>query len=301
MPIRRSAPVATFLSIALLCCGGGTVILPVDGTPDASSMGDAGNMMDAAQEPALCTGDGIAFSATRIGGGPVESGVELHSRNGFLYVLLTGDCRLYCTEKDGVVHATSLTEQEALDFLSSFELSQFASRAGTYYGSACDQPSDYYALGSLRIDVEAGCNNGAERMPPWLQSMQRAFGANVAPSCATYPEWAGDVRYVLIDTEANFYPEHVFAHAVRWPLAIDPSRVAVRLGAYNPVRARRLAQEGDASTLRALRRRFLLGELAPQGVQFIPIEQADGHRYLLYVADAIPLEDEDGLLPFARR
>lgn len=268
----------------LLACGAGTVT-----GADPAQRTDASS---AHQLGALCTGgtDGvdIAFFGARIGGGPVERGEELHDRNG-RYLVLTAACHVYCASAGGVVHDAQVTEQTAQELVLSFELSRTDEQTGPCPSSTA-ATTDAFGVSGQRWSSSCSTSAASTQL------------ARLLNSCAVgRAPWTGDMRYVAIEEEPNESLDVTYRQALRWPLASDVRGIAVpRGGDYDPRTAWQLARGEEALTLRGLRQRLDAGEFGHDGIRFTPIEEPDGRRYQLWMGDAIPLEDESGLLPFAR-
>jgi len=159
----------------------------------------------------------------------------------------------------------------------------------SYLLGLCDAPIYDFSLGDQRIRINTTC--GASGRPPPdflldalddLQSLLRSVGE----------EAQGPVRYSLVIEETAPADTPTYANAPPWPLALDPSSIAVSEldspGAFPDYVATALGE--DAAALRALRTEVIDGSIGVTWAGFIPIEEASDQRYRLNVRDMAPEE-----------
>lgn len=134
----------------------------------------------------------------------------------------------------------------------------------------------------------------------WQKSLFDHYAKAIRECAEGRTPWEGDGRYLLVADDQG--RDQVFAGAPSWPLASDPLAVAVTRGAAEGASGELASlthhvSGDDAKKLRALRTTFEGSGLGPrQGIDFIPIQQADGTRYQLMFRDALPFEDDKGQL-----
>lgn len=224
-----------------------------------------------------CAGDAstILSSVVRIGGGPVETGAEVLSRNGE-YVMLLGDCSFVCGSWNGEIYSHTIETSQARQLAREI----YARRADAEDTGCLDAPTEHIDIQG-ETSVSASSCASAGPTSQWLES------------CVAAP-FAQSVRYTLIEREAPWSAQR---EAASWPLAIALTSVATRASATRG--EMHGATGADAAALLALRDRLHRGDFGQES-RFIPIDH-EGQRYELFVADAHPLEDANGLLPFGFR
>lgn len=256
---------------------------------------------DADAKPAPdCGGDAdeVVMLSARVGGGMVAPGSEILSRSG-MYMLLTGSCELHCGSARGEVFETKLTPAEAEELWLDLEFDRIKERAGSYPGGVADAPSELFRAGEDEIVSDGGV---ADASPDWLRELHERASHHFA-SCPDRAEPVKTpVRYVLMEFAEGEEPNDASLTWAEWPLDVSASSVATSEWGegFELDEAMQIASGEDAEALRALRGRLLRGELGPASMPQIPIAEGE-RRYYLYLADTSRLEDEDGLMPFAKK
>lgn len=262
----------------------------------------AGSASEPSPPPVLCSGgDEIVFHGMQPQGTHRRGlGRELLGRNGQGHVFLTSSCTYYCTTDRGVSRSVQLDEAGAQELLRPFELHRFAEHVGAAAIADCFRPEGRFGVGAASAHLEPSCAGSADE--EWFATLKEAMG-QAFRDCETVAEPVdGAVWYALLREAPEEGGTPGFEKGTPWPLAIDPNDVAVPIERTGIVEAPRMRVDGaDAALLRDLLRRHLRGEFSSQNytTQWIPIRQADGQIFTLWVSDVLPGEDEHGVLPFA--
>jgi hypothetical protein len=285
--LERASRARIILQAALLCsvtltgCGGTT--------PADVSGGDAG--------VEICDGRAaVRLYAASLGGGPVPSGVNMLSENGWHYLLVSGKCEAWVLkELDAPLRHVSLSREQAKALERDFRLGEWKSFSQA--GGGCPDASGV----RFRFDKDevVGVPCGLKADHP-LVAMSSALVLQIEQLYRGGTAVDGDVRYLLaIEAADDPSTNNAYRNAPPWPLSFLPSTVAVPLTglAIYQRGGSRHAGNDEASLLRGLRSSWLEGVIGSRTSQFIPVEQADGARFRLYLRDSSPWEDASGLLP----
>ncbi len=247
---------------------------------------------------ALCNGQpGFTFIARTAGGHPSLS-QQVVSQNGYRSLVVTGDCRTYCTA-EGKTFTSVLDEPSRRAFVTDFRLTELATHAGeatVKAGSCVDGSPTTISFGG-HVITGRDCGE-APAESAWEKAVFDRYDAVLEDCAAGRTPWAGEGRYLLV--ESDRIGDAVFENAPSWPLADAASSVATtrtsaeaEAGALTSLT--RLVSGEDAEKLRALRTSFEASGIGTRfGIDFIPIEEANGKRYELMFRDALPIENSDG-------
>jgi hypothetical protein len=283
---RRPAALGAVLacSMTLASCGGAT--------PADSSNADGGN-----SGVEICDGSaGVRLAAFVGGGGPVAPGLYMLGENGWNYLLVSGRCEAWVLKEPvAPLRHVVLSKEQANSLASDFRLGEWNGFPPAMGGCPDGSGVRFRYLG----DEVSGVPCGLMPSHP-LSSMSKALAMQVSNLYAAGSAVEGDARYLLASEDPDSPRDsQAYRNASVWPLSSPADTVAIPskdLYRYQRGGSRRASAE-EASLLRALRTSWLEGAIGWSVSQFIPIVQADGARYQLYVRDSCPWENESGLLP----
>lgn len=228
-------------------------------------------------------------------------GHSVLDENGGYFLALTSDFVAYV--QDGPANPVVSVQLGADDVESLFAaltVADWPSFAGKHCYTVDDLGSFTLRAGAEEVSV-AGCQPDDPDRRPW--DVVQEFGRQLSSLYAIgIPVEGEPVRYsVLQDTGVyEILPDSWFSGAPEWPLdniaavAFDPSQGGGPVPVWTAV-------DDEAAVLRALRVRWMSGEWGGPfpGTHQIPIVQADGSRYLLYMRDSVErLENGEGNLCF---
>jgi hypothetical protein len=259
-----------------------------DAGPDASDAGPTG--------PVLCDGtDQIRFAYQVAGGGPVMPGSEVLSENGFVYLLVSGTCHYWALQDvQGAVREGELSAAAAASFTTELRLGMWSDLPPQ--GPSCpDAPSAVVRFADDRYELPSPCPAQDAGAGTALADAVRARAQSLHDAGAPV---AGSVRFVLVMEGAD-WSTAVRERAAPWPLAEAAADVALTPGQarmYQRGSSRR-ASGDEAAALRDVRDASAAADVRQLTGGFIPVVDGSGGRYQLYVRDAIPPENDQGLLP----
>jgi hypothetical protein len=244
----------------------------------------------------LCDGDPLVRLAYQVmGGGQTLPGSQVTSENGFSYLLVTGQCHFWVMNSaDADVHEGQLADSEAFSLSNTLRLGDWSGLDAAYGTCALDVPSRLLRFRDTRVTISGSCGGTLAAPPAWLSD---GIAGSVQDLYAKGTPVAGPVRFLLM-TEQGTWSSQVEKRAAAWPLADDPASLALTYEAASRYVAgsSQMVSATDAEELRELRRVFFESGGGPFSGGFIPVVGSDGARYELFARDAIPLEDEQGLL-----
>lgn len=253
------------------------------GGKDAPQEDGTGTDVEPPEE--MCKGSAtqIVLSATSIGG-LIPPEMALVARNG-AYVLVTGDCTVHCSTRDGQVFTMKFDEARVSEMFEDFEVDLFEDRQGEYEGDCFDIPSKFFSYNEKSIRLHK-CADDAE----WITTLQQA-AEKWFDTCVKEAEpVTGDMRYTVFEKSEAFEPDY---HPVEWPLDVSLESIV-----KDPKQNIGHVATGEQVTkLRDLRTKALNGELGPVESYLIPVIDNE-KSYSLVVSDTCVLEDENGKLPF---
>lgn len=136
-----------------------------------------------------------------------------------------------------------------------------------------------------------GC--GGAPIPTGLQTAAAEIRPIAAELWAIGVAVTGGVRYQVVREETDPLPVDYLA----WPLALSASEIAISEAdaARVPWGQGRSATGTDAASLRALRQQYR-STTTPELVPQIPVKDANGDRYKVFLRDSLPQEDVAGLV-----
>lgn len=248
--------------------------------------------------PFLCMGsDGGSLLVQSGGSGQAEPGSQVVNENGAMFYVLDGACRYFAKGPEGGEARTgTLRPEEASSLEADLALGRWGNLSGSYYSSECDGDWVLYRYGGSRLSVSPICSGRDTAQPIefiWQRIMRQVSNAFEAGA-----PMDGDVRYVLVGNEEFPLGSDCLRNAPLWPLSSDPTSIALTWEqSSNLERGQgRVASGEDASRLRELMRLRRSGEIGVLHTgEFIPVHDAMGVYFKLYVRDAVPLEDANGL------
>jgi len=232
------------------------------------------------------------------GAGQTLPGSQVMTENGSRFLLVEGSCRAWFLEDPASdVRTAQLSADAAQALAADLRLADWEDLRGEYVRNLCDGNSSLLRFGVTRIVIASAC--GGPDHAAAVTGLEDAARSSLAAAYAIAEPAGGPVRFVLVAEPADvIWPPLVAAAAAPWPLALAPEAVALSSDAaqrYQPGSSLALAPP-DAERVRELRRRFFAGGGGPLSGGFIPVLDAAGARYQLFVRDTIPLEDATGLL-----
>lgn len=251
-----------------------------------------GTATDVEIPPETCTGNAtqIVLSSTRIGGGPMPPQQDLLSRNGWSYVIVTGNCTFHCGTTDGLVYSAKFDKARVAKMLADFEVELIDERKGDYMGDCMDAPDDIISYEGKSIRMSA-CANPKEQQ--WITKLREKASQWYASCAKEGKPVTGDMRYTVVEESVAFGPKY---HPVAWPLDVSLKSVLEGPDLYIGY----VAKGEQATKLRNLRAKALDGQLGPDKTHWIPVND-NGKSYSLFVSDTCTLEDSNGKIPFAFR
>jgi hypothetical protein len=246
----------------------------------------------------ICDGtQGVRLAVAIRGGGPSSAGQAMLSENGWQLLLVTGSCRAsLLTYHVGPVREVSLSQEQEEALSRALRLGGWASSMRPAGGGCVDAPGISYRFDGQRL---SGAVCGLPAGHP-LEELNAAFLSQLQTLAVVATPVSGDVRYLVQRTPS---PAPGDSRApVAWPLAIPLGSVVQGVAEaqpYTPGTSRR-ATASEANMLRAISATATAGpsEVGPT-FDFTPIVGDDGQRYQLFIRDALPFENDNGLLPAA--
>lgn len=251
-----------------------------------------GDPIDEAATPVICDGSSdIRLAVTTGGGGPVPSGMAMLAENGYESLLVDGSCQTWISRYNRPVRTRVLSNEREQTLAAALRLGQWNRFGGTHMGGCADASGISLRFGAQSIRGSA-CG-----LPPSdpLSILTTAFEQQIQDLAADATDLAGDVRYLVLRESTPAIGDN--RPAVAWPLEVSVASVVFpdSLGPY--VRGdSQLATGEDASRLRSIRT-TVTGAGSGPAYDFTPVAGAGGVVYDLYLRDALPQEDADGLLP----
>lgn len=259
--------------------------------PDASSSdaavsddaGAAGRTSETAM-PKLCDGSEALRLAHWSEPANASVGQAVLLERGGMNLYVDGQCRAWVRANEWAeLRALKLSDEDARKLGQALMLTTWSSLEQKYCIDVTDLgPLAFYF--APKLVVISGCNTLPE--PPF--DVWKAMRAEItALSQRAAPVTGGSVRY-LLETVANAAPETARGGAP-WPL--DNLEDAARLNPDDRLPMIQNAEGEAADKLRALRKRYIDGEIGSYPLSGIPIVQADGRTFMLYVRDVSSWEN----------
>lgn len=256
-----------------------------DGGPSVDPTGDPVRICDGGQD--------VRLAVRMAGGGPSLAGQTMLAENGWQFLLVDGACHASVLRSNNEpLRELTLTAQQEQTLSAALQLSNWQGLVGSHPGGCPDAASISYRFGTARID---GPTCGLDAGDP-LETLNASFSVQLEGLYAAGAPAGGDLRYVVLRESGS--PRDPRPPAA-WPLAVLLESIALPGDAstlYTPGDSR-LATGADADALRAIR---VNRDAAPgTGVtySFTRVAGPDGTNYQLYVRDAVPGEQPNGLLP----
>ena len=251
----------------------------------------------------LC--DGTTASELRVqegegGGNRVQPGAQVLYQNGFDFLVIDGECHFWVQTKIwDFVHIGTFEHADLPVLEERLGLAGWPPLAGTYSTGECDQPTRVYRLGGSTILAYGGC--GHDTFGP-ARVVQEAVQRSLQFIRDKGTPSDGPLRFVLVRYEAPWLPTDLeFRNAPIWPLAASASELSIserQASVFRPADTH-VVVGGEAASLRELWTRFRAGQIgywdqiADSG-ELVPVKDADGKLYALFLRDVIPLEDPQG-------
>ena len=256
------------------------------------------------QEPAghLCAGTGtsqLSFGALSLPPpARVVPGMHVMFENGSSFFYVDDSCHYWAkTPADAwsEVRTGVLTRTQELALAARLGSSNWDAWAGEQVPRDGISDANLLVLmPQMSIDSMIMCFGGCagEPVPAGLQTAAAEVSVIAAELWASGAAVTGDVRYFVVREE---FPVPV--PYLDWPLALNVSDIATsELDAASGSWGRgRSATGPDAASLRALRSQYL-SSTTPELVPHIPVMDANGDRYKVFLRDSLPQEDASGLV-----
>lgn len=273
---------ALLAALHLTACGNGRqATTPVDASPTRD--------LDAAL-PRICDDSEEVRLAIRIeGGGPAAAGMTMLAENGWRFMLVDGRCHAWLlSSHTEPLRELTLSPAQEVALAAALELPNWQALAGPHGGGCPDAPGITYRFGTERVQGSI-CGLAATDS---LKRVNDMFVAQLELLSAAASPVSGDVRYlVLVEASRNDSRP-----GIEWPLTISIESVVVLRGDefnYRPGNSRQ-ATGADAERLRGIRSS---GAGTGPVYDFTRVLGSDGTTYQLFVRDAVPGEQADGLFP----
>jgi hypothetical protein len=226
-------------------------------------------------------------------------GMQVMWENGSRFVYVDGTCRYWALPplpRWAEVRTGVLTPLEEQALISRLRYESWSGWAGELHPGSGLLDADVVILSEgMRPPATVLCFGGCigAPVPPELQGVAGGLADLAAELWSAGVPVSGDVWFVLVREEVSELPVQYWD----WPLAADASGLAI-----GELEASELAwghghraSAADADALRALRAEFASSPVA-ELVPHLPIKDARGDRYKLFLRDAMPYEDEAGLI-----
>ncbi|HEY8927176.1 MAG TPA: hypothetical protein VIU64_22490 [Polyangia bacterium] len=211
--------------------------------------------------------------------------------NGWEFLLVDGGCVGWVLPSSGQpLVRTVLSADDERQLATSLKLSTWSAIVPPADGCA-DGPTNSFRFGEQRL-IGSGC--GSDAQSTWGQ-LNAAFSAQLERLASLGQLWGGDLHYLVLPEQNQTDPRP----AVPWPLDTALSTVALpedQLFNYHPGMSQR-ATGDDATKLRAIRTTSNIPSSDGLTHDFTRITDGSRTNYQLYIRDALPLEQENGLLP----
>ncbi len=250
--------------------GAGTGGAGTGGTGGAGAGGAGGSATFAR----ICDGTrAVRLGGTVGGGGQITPGQAFLAERGFSLLEVRGDCsyRVSDSQEYGVVREGQLTSEQERSLSLDLHYGDFAALAGTpSTGGISDASTLVLTDGTSAINCLAGCS--LDGVPPVYRAIAEAYSRWLRTLLAAGTPVTGAVK-VLVIPAAGEWPSAWDAGALAWPLPTAPASDAPHQ--FDGM---------DATSLRALRQRYLDSTLIGSGIYFIPVITA-GVRHEVYVRD----------------
>jgi len=246
----------------------------------------------------LCDGrEGLQVALTASNGCAFAPGGEcLAARHGARYLLIDGQCNYWVSNPESTARTgRNGTIGPALRALLERDL-LYQSWPGLG-GNHCVAVGDASVLKLGDETATLSCPDVTEPyyddVPPEFPA---AFAGADAVAAALWDAGTDETGPVRIYVVRPYRPDEIATPPVPWPLASDPTAIAVdETDFVHALPPSTIVDDlADAATLRALdadfnpRRRYARDP--------IPVEAPDGMRYKLYVRDVLPFDDASGEL-----
>jgi len=274
---RSVSPHAAVLLLALAACSSSSSTPPPDGATAAG----------------ICDGSAAVRLAIQVsGGGPALPGNTMLSENGWRFLLVDGTCTVWVLKAfgDALVREALSADAEA-QLATALKLSTW-DRIAPPTGSCPDAAGLSFRFDEQRLS-SSSCDFA--RDSPWGQ-LAAAADEQLDGFAAAGEVWAGDLRYLVLQesTPTDSRPP------VAWPLdtAVEPLALdADQAFGYRAGGSLR-ATGDEAAKLRVIRT-TAAAATATYGVpyDFTRVMDARGGTYQLYIRDALPFEQDNGLVP----
>ncbi len=219
--------------------------------------------------------------------------------NGAWFFYVDDSCQYWARTPGGAWAETRtgiLTSTQELALAARLGSSTWGAWAGEHVPRDGIYDADLIALmPGMQLDSMILCFGGCggEPVPPGLQTAASEIMPIAAELWSTGVAVTGDVRYQVVREETDPLP----VDYLDWPLGFSASDVAI--SELDAARASwgqgRSATGTDAASLRALRQQYL-GSTTPELVPQIPVKDANGDRYKVFLRDSLPQEDAAGLV-----
>ena len=250
------------------------------------------NVQDGSANPTICDGSSDVRLAIQVGGGgPAAPGQAMLSENGWEFLLVDGSCVGWVLHGSGEpLVRTLLSADDERQLGAALGLSTWSAIVPTTGGCA-DGPTSSYRFGEQRL-TGSGC--GGDMHSAWAE-LNAAFSAQLERLATLGQPWRGDLHYVVLPEQSQNDPRA----AVPWPLDTALSAVAIpedQLFNYHAGMSHR-ATGDDATKLRAIRTTSNMPSSDGLTHDFTRVTDAGAANYQLYVRDALPFEQDNGLLP----
>ena len=244
--------------------------------------GGAGNA-DLGAHP-ICTGEpGVRLAVRLVGGGPAPQGQAMQGENGWRLLMVNGSCHAWALDDAaGRLWQTDLTAQAEARLVEGLKVSTWGALVSTNL-SCPDAPGLSLRLAELRRHGSP-CGGGAS----W-EDLGSAASLQISSVAEAGTIVDGDLRYLVIEEQVK----NDTRAAVAWPLATSLASLAT--DGINYQRGNSLKASGaEAIKLAAIR---TIPDTGGVYYGFTRVTDGDGKTYQLYIRDALPFEQENGLVP----
>ena len=209
----------------------------------------------------------------------------MQGENGWQLLIVDGNCHAWAlSEVAGHLRQADLDAQGEARLAQELKVETWKDLVPSAGGSCFDAPGLSLRFGDVRRDGPT-CGGGAV----W-EDLAATTSAQVIAITETGASVEGDLRYLVIAEAAK----EDARPAVTWPLATSLMSLATDSVTYTPGHSR-AATGDDATALRAIR--TIPERTAANYYGFTRVSDGDGRTYQVYMRDALPFEQENGLVP----
>lgn len=239
----------------------------------------------------ICDGSTEVRAAVQVVGGQLSSEQILRVENGHFFFFIDGTCRFAVkAQSQGEVRTGTLTAAEEEALAAKLGYRAWAGFDGNWSGAPGAHDASTLRLWDHRYlaSCYAGCGDTA---PKELRELSESLGAFLTPYWEQGTPYRGEAMRLLVVDDIR--TTHA---AYEWPLMTLASTFMLPEGQYPDVGRSFEIRGDDADALRSIQADFLESASEMDRDQPIPILTAEGERLGMLLREALPWEDDAGLV-----